>query len=112
MGRSAIQIVVIFFDILTMVTFFACQSKESLFKDRVTSVPEGQRKTHLLMAITDTAKSILSPTEGLRTRVVMRKVIPGCAIGAVVFTHRSPGPFTQISSPHLPLNTPTPRLLP
>ena len=51
-GRSAIHIVVIFFDILTVVAFFACQSKESLFKDRVTSVPEDQRKTHLLMART------------------------------------------------------------
>src|SRR5688572_6310587 len=54
------------------------------------------------MIITDTCEAVLAPLIGTGARMVMREIIPGAAVLAVIFTNGSPLPLAQIRSPPFP----------
>ena len=39
----------------------------------------------------------------MRTRVIMREIVPGRAVGTIVFSNRAPGAFAQIRAPTIPI---------
>ncbi len=73
---GGIQVVVVLFDIFTMVTLGAGQSKESLLEDRVFPVPETEREAEAALAVADTQETVLPPAVGTGTRVLVREVFP------------------------------------
>src|SRR5205814_1298106 len=70
--------------------------------DRIATVPERERQAHALLQVANTRQPIFAPPIGTRARVLMRKVLPGTAVGAVVFAHGPPRPFAQIGTERPP----------
>src|SRR6185436_11827583 len=62
-----------------------------------------------LVIVGDPCEPIFTPVVGTRPRLVVRKVIPGIAVIAVVFTDRAPLALTQIWTPFLPLGSGVPQ---
>src|SRR5215471_18308803 len=102
MGRSAVDIEVILFDILPVIALRIGQPKQPLLYDRVLAVPHGDRKAQALMIITDPGKPILAPVIRARAGLIVREIIPRVAILAVVLAHRAPLALAEIRSPLLP----------
>jgi hypothetical protein len=45
-----------------MVAFLIREAEEPLLEDRISPVPQGQRKTEILMPVADTSEPIFIPT--------------------------------------------------
>src|SRR6516162_11868503 len=110
-GGRGIEIEVILLYIFAVIAFISCEPEKTLLQDRILAVPQGQSKADQLMTITDTAKPIFAPTICPRARMVMGKIIPGGATGAVVFPHCAPLPLAQVRAPPLPVHSALPRFL-
>src|SRR5882724_9751124 len=82
MSRSRVEIKVILLEVFTMIAFAAGETEGALFKDRITAIPERQRKTDQLMAIADARESVLVPAIGARSRVIVWQVVPRGAMRA------------------------------
>src|SRR5262249_25677462 len=50
--------------------------------------------------------AVLAPAVGARAGLVVRKVVPGAAAGAVVLAHRPPGALGEVRAPALPVRRP------
>src|SRR5436305_10030064 len=111
MCGSIVEIIVVFFDVFAVVALFSRQTKEALFEDGVPAIPQCQGETNLLVAVADSCQPVFSPAIHLGASLIMRQVVPGSAIGTVVFAHSSPRPLTQIRPPPLPINSTLLRLL-
>ncbi len=105
MRRRAVEIEVVFLDIFAVIALAVRQAEEAFLQDWVATVPQGQCKTKLLFVVGDTGQSIFTPAIRTRTRLIMREIIPGVSIGAVVLAHRAPLPFAEIWPPLLPRHT-------
>jgi hypothetical protein len=88
MRWCGIQVEVLFFDVLAMVPLTPCQAEEALFENRVSAIPEGDGETDKLMPIANSADAILAPAIGLRTCMIVWKIVPGGAVRAVVLPDR------------------------
>jgi hypothetical protein len=53
MGGCVVEIVVVFFDILSMIALWTREPEEALLQDGVPPVPECQGETEMLLAIAD-----------------------------------------------------------
>ena len=62
------------------------------------------------MPIADAGEAVLVPSIGARSRVIVGKVVPGGAVGAVVLADGAPGPLAEIRPPSLPMADPLPIL--
>ena len=102
MRRRAVEVEVIFFDVLAVVAFAVREPEETLLEDRVFPVPEGERKAEALFVIGDPSDTVLAPAIGARTGVIVGKEIPGVTPLAIVLAHRAPLAFAQVGSPLLP----------
>src|SRR5580704_16175739 len=78
-GR-AVQVEVIFLDVLAVIPFVVRQSKKAFFEDRIFAVPQRQGKAKILSIIGDAREAVFSPTVSARSRLVMSKIIPSIAI--------------------------------
>ena len=56
----------------------------------------------MLLGVAEPADSVLAPAIGTAARVIMGKVVPGVAIGAVVLAHRAPLALAHIGAPFAP----------
>src|SRR5207248_6505289 len=56
-----------------------------------------------LAPVADSSQAVLVPAVGARTGVVVREVVPGGSVRAVVLAHRAPGALGEIRSPALPV---------
>src|SRR5262245_57081541 len=102
MRRRRVEVEVIFLDILAMVALRAGQAEQPLLEDRVLPVPERQREAEPLPVVADADQPLLVPAGGPRTGVVVRKVVPGAAVWAVVLAHGAPSALAQVWPPALP----------
>src|SRR5215469_7859901 len=102
MRRSAIQIVVVFFDILAVIALAVGQSEETLLDYRVLAIPQSQTEAEELLLIADAGKTLLTPMVGAGSGLVMTEVVPGISILAVILTDRAPLPLAQVGSPLSP----------
>jgi len=60
-GRSAIEVIVIFLDVLPVIALAIGQAEQSLLEDRVLAVPQGDSKTEPLVLVADPGEAILTP---------------------------------------------------
>ena len=102
-GRRGVEIEIIFLHVLAAVTLRAGQSEGALLQDGVAAVPQSQGKAQLLPIVADAAETVFAPTIGPRARLIVREIVPGLAVGAVVFAHGSPRPLGEIGSPQPPV---------
>src|SRR3954465_4400752 len=100
--RRAVEIKVAFLDVFAMVAFVVRQPEQPLLDDRVLAVPERQRKAEDLAVVADPSEPVLPPAVGARAGLIVRKVVPGVTVFAVVFPNRSPLPFPEVRTPLAP----------
>jgi hypothetical protein len=62
MRWSGVQVVIELFDVFTVVTLVAGDTKKALFEDRIFTVPKRKRDAKALMCIRKTSNAILTPT--------------------------------------------------
>src|ERR1051325_4494927 len=103
MRRSAIEVKVVFLDVLAMIAFASSQSEQALFQDRIASIPQCQSEAQFLVSIADAEQPIFIPSISARAGVIVRKVIPRFAVRAVVFADGSPGAIADVRSPAFPV---------
>jgi hypothetical protein len=87
-----------------VIAFVAGQAEQTLFQDRIVAVPERERKANVLMAIADTAEPVFAPAVGAAARMVVGKIFPGGAVGAVIFAHGTPLALGQVRTPAFPVS--------
>ena len=102
-GGGAIEVEVTFLDIFAVVAFWAGEAKEPLFEDRVAAIPKRKGEAEILVAVRDPCQPIFIPAVDPATGVVMGEIMPGVAIGAVIFAHGAPGALAQIRPPMFPV---------
>src|SRR6266436_3177317 len=86
-----------------MISLAAGQSKISFLQDRIAAVPHSDGKTDHSVSVRNTGDAIFIPTVRLRPCQVVRKVIPGSPISAIVLTDRSPGALAKVWAPPFPM---------
>src|SRR5260370_25874371 len=102
MGRRAVKVEVILFDILTMVAFAVGQPKQAFFQYGILAVPQSNTEAEQLLLIADTSKAVLAPVIGAGSRLIMGEVVPCISIFAIVFPNGSPLTLAKIGAPLFP----------
>src|SRR4051812_33841328 len=102
MRRSAVDVEVVLLYILSMVPFAICQSEQSLFQDRVSTIPKRQREAKSLFLVRDARQTIFSPVIRSRPSLIVTEILPSVSIGTVIFADRAPLSFTEIRTPLSP----------
>ena len=100
--RRAVEVEVVLLDVLAVVALAVGQSEQALLQDGVALVPERQREAQPLLVVGEAAEPVLAPPVGSRARLVVREVVPGVAVVAVVLADRAPLPLTEVRPPLLP----------
>ncbi len=111
MRRRAVQVVVELLDVLAVVTLQAGEPKQPVLQDRIAPIPKRQCEAQPLMPVADPGDSVLVPPVGPGSRVIVRKVVPRRPESAVILANRSPGAFTKVRTPTLPVTASVARLL-
>src|SRR5262249_46223224 len=78
------------------------QAEQPLLQDRIACVPHRNRETQPLAGIGEAADAVFTPAIRPAAGVVMREIVPGVSVRAIVFPHRSPLPLRQVGAPLLP----------
>src|SRR4029453_17345215 len=99
MRWRAVEVEVVFLDILSVVAFAIGQAEEAFLENGVPAVPEGQSKAQSLIFVGQTGDAVFAPAIGARAGVVVGKIIPGVPAFAVVLPDRSPLTLAQVGAP-------------
>src|SRR6516164_7917784 len=102
MGRRAVEIEIIFFDIFAVIALGIGQSEEALLQDRVLSVPQSNSKAQPGVVVAETGEAVLTPVIGAGAGLIVGEVVPRIPVLAVVLADRAPLSFAQIRTPLLP----------
>src|ERR1700736_4925329 len=100
-GR-AVDVPIELLHVLAVITFGAAHAEEPFFQKRIALVPKRERETKPPFVIGNSADAILIPAVSARPRLIVRKIIPGVAVCAVIFADRAPGALGQIWPPKMP----------
>ena len=100
-GR-AVEIPPQLLDVLAVVAFGVGQPEHPLLQDRVLAVPQRQPEAPGLLLVAEAGDGVLAPAIGAPAGVIVGKVRPGVAVGAVVLPHGAPLPFGHIRPPPPP----------
>src|SRR5207247_1804243 len=102
-GGRGIQIEVVFLDVLAVVALIAGQSEEPLLENRIAAIPQRDGEADVLVAVANAGDAVLAPAVRSGAGVVVREILPGGPVRAVIFAHRAPLPFADVGSPLLPV---------
>src|SRR5215469_18840646 len=102
MGRRVVEIEVVFLDVLTMVSFTVGETEEAFLQNGIFPVPQRHGEAELLLVVADARQSVFAPAIRAGTSLIVREVVPGIAVAAVVLANRAPLPFAQVWSPLFP----------
>ena len=102
MRRRGVEVIIKFLHVLAVIAFAVRETKEPFLQNRIFAVPQRQRQTEALLLVADAGQTILAPAIGAAAGVVVRKVIPRRAAGAVILAHRAPLAFGKIRPPKMP----------
>src|SRR5215471_10493949 len=96
MGRRAIEIEVIFFDVLAMIAFAVGEAEQPLFQNRALAVPECEREAEPLAIVGESGQAVFAPMIGARASLIVGKVSPSVSAFAVILAHGPPLPFAEV----------------
>src|SRR5262249_31451410 len=102
-GRRVVEVEIVLLDILAVVALAAGQAEQAFLEDGVLAVPQGQGEAEVLVTVTDAGQAILVPAIGPRAGMIMREIVPGIAVRAVVLADRPPGPLRHERPPAVPV---------
>ena len=102
-GRP-IHVEVVFLHVLAVVALAAGESEGAFLEDGVFLVPEREREAEALVVVRKAEQTVLAPAVGARAGVVVRKVVPRLARGAVVLADGAPLAFAQVRAPTPPVS--------
>src|SRR5262249_21629440 len=100
--RRAVEVEVVFLDILAVVGLAVSQPKQALLQDRVLAVPQGHGKAKALLVVGDAGQAVLAPAISAGASLVVAEVVPGVPALAVVLAHRAPLALAEIWPPLFP----------
>src|SRR5262249_53597341 len=89
--------------VLAVVALVPRQPEDPLLENRIAAVPERERETEPLLDVGEASDAVLSPAVRARASMVVRQVLPGGAVRAVVLADGPPLPFAQIRAPGVPV---------
>src|SRR6516164_8834947 len=89
MAGRAIEIKVVFFDVLSVISFLAGQSKGAFLQEGISPIPQGQCETQILVAIANSTKTVFAPPISTGTCMLVREIVPGVTVRTVVLSHSS-----------------------
>ncbi len=102
-GGGGIEIVIEFLHVLAVVSLVAGEAEKSLLQNGIFSIPERKREAKVLMVVANAQNAVFGPAVGSGACVIMRKIFPSSAVGAVILPHIAPGPLGEIGTPALPM---------
>src|SRR5882762_3435785 len=111
MRRRRVEEEVVLLHVLAVVTLGPREAEQALLQNRVVPVPQGQGEAEAAVVVGDAADPVLAPAVRARPGVVVREVLPGGAVRAVVLAHRAPFARGQVGAPAPPVGAPLPGLL-
>ena len=82
--RRAVEVEVVFLDVLAVVALAVRQSEKPLLENGVLAVPEGQREAEPLLVVGNARQAVFTPAIGPPTGLVVGEEVPGIAILAIV----------------------------
>jgi hypothetical protein len=101
-GRGAVEVEIVFFDVLAVVALAVGQAEEAFLENGVLTVPQGQGEAEPLLVIGQAGDAVLAPAVGPGAGLIVGEVVPGVAALAVILPHRTPLALAQIGAPLLP----------
>ncbi len=99
MSRCAVEVEIVFLDVLSVIAFGIGQAEETLLEYRILAVPQSERKAQALLVVTKTGEAVLTPMIGARPGLIVGEVIPRVAGLAVIFADRAPLAFAEVRPP-------------
>src|SRR5215467_4568590 len=102
MGRRAVEVEVVFLDVLAVIPFAVGQPKQALLENGILRVPQRQGEAKVLLVVRDAGKAVLAPSIGPGARLIVTEVVPGISRLAVVLAHGSPLTLAEVGPPFLP----------
>src|SRR5439155_9064440 len=108
---GVVEIVVVLLHVLAVVPLDVAESEEPFLQNRIASVPERNGKAEGLVTVAETGEAVFVPAVGARSCMIVRKVGPGVAVGAVVLADGAPGALGEVRAPALPVLRAKARLL-
>src|SRR5271154_1392788 len=111
MSGRAVQVVIIFLDVLPMIGLAVGQAERALLEYRVLAVPQCQRKAQSLVIVAETGEAVLPPVISARTGLIVTKIVPCVPVAAVVLAHGAPLAFAEVGPPLPPGNPLLPRFI-
>jgi hypothetical protein len=103
MAGRVIEIKVVFFDVLSVISLLARQSKGAFLQQGISPIPQGQRETEILVAIADSTETVFAPPISTGTGLLVREIAPGFTVGTVVLPHSSPSALGEKGPPTVPM---------
>ena len=100
--RRRVDVEVVLLDVLAVIPLAVREAEQPLLEDRVSPVPEREGEAETLLVVRDPADAVLAPAVGARARLVVREVVPGVAVRAVVLANGPPLPLGEVGAPLLP----------
>src|SRR5262249_13843761 len=110
-GRGAVEVEVVLLHVLAVVALAVGQPEQPLFQDRILPVPQRQGEAEPLLVVGDARQAVLAPAVGSGARVVVREIVPGITVLAVVLPHGPPLPLAEVRPPPSPRPSELPRLV-
>src|SRR4029077_10008812 len=102
MRGRAVEIKVVFLDVLAVVALPIRQTEETLLQDWISTIPKSDRETELLLVVRDSCETIFSPAIGAGTGLGMTEVVPRISVLAVIFPYGPPLSFAEVRAPFFP----------
>src|SRR5262249_32635798 len=110
-GRGAVEVIVIFLDVLAVIGLAVGQAEYPFLEDRVLAVPQGQRKAQSLLVVADPGEAVLAPVIGARASLIVAEIVPRIPALAVILADRPPLAFAEAGPPLPPRHPFFPRPL-
>src|SRR4029077_10282768 len=100
-GR-AVDVPIEFLHILAVIALRPADAENTFFQKRIALVPKRKGEAKPSFEVGNAADAIFVPAIRTRAGVVVREVIPGVAVRAVIFAYRPPGALGQVRPPEMP----------
>jgi Na+-transporting methylmalonyl-CoA/oxaloacetate decarboxylase gamma subunit len=100
---DAVEVVVIFLDVLAVVPLGVGQAEEAFLQEGVPAVPERRGQAEVLESVAEPGQPVLVPAVGPTPGVVVGEGRPGVAVGGIILADRPPGALGNVRPPVLPV---------
>ena len=99
MGRSGINVEVVFLHIFAVIALRVGQAEETLLENRIPVIPQAEREAEIDAVITESGNTIFAPAIHPRTSLLVAERVPGISIGTLIFSDRAPLALAEIRTP-------------